>query len=76
MTKAELISLLNNVTCSDGHCVFKLFKEQKQGMHTNGGCYCLHGLGNHIVQRTIRILLKELIDLKGGDDDIPKHTIK
>jgi hypothetical protein len=37
----RLFEATSNSMCTDGHCVFKIFKRQRTGIHTNGGCMCL-----------------------------------
>jgi hypothetical protein len=51
----EVLSACIDAACSDGHCVFKVTKAQKQGMHTNGGCQCLYGLSIE-AKKAIRLM--------------------
>lgn len=53
--KDDIINELNQIACSDGNCVFKVFPEQKKGMHTNGRCHCLDSLSYEQI-RAIRFM--------------------
>ena len=38
--------------CGDGHCLFS--EKGRKGVHTNGGCSCLHGLPGPIKRKVER----------------------
>lgn len=42
--------------CSDGGCHVK----RPVGMHTNGGCHCLHNRDKHLTRRVLQRLLYAL----------------
>lgn len=50
--------------CSDGYCVFKL---ERGGMHTNGGCRCAHGLDRVNAQRLASIA-RQLRDAASSEE--------
>lgn len=51
----EILEKAQESSCSDGGCIFKFKKTY--GMHTNGGCKCLDGLGYEKRSAVRRILL-------------------
>jgi hypothetical protein len=44
--------------CSDGWCVLRSPEEQRQGMHTNGGCKC----DQNITEKHLRMVVRQQLN--------------